>query len=814
MKKILVVGGVAGGASFAARMRRLDESAEIIMFEKGEYISFANCGLPYHIGGAIKNRDNLIIQTPEKFKTRFNVDVRTRSEVISIDTAKKSVQIKSDGNSYEESYDYLVLSPGAGPIRPPIKGIESKHIHSLRNIPDMDLIKNELETKTITRAAVIGGGFIGLEMAENLRQRGLEVTLIEMADQVFAPADREMAQILHQHLELNSVRLMLNTGAESFEDKSDGTVDINFKDGNKLNVDILILAIGVKPDTGFIKEAGIKVNERGAIIVDDHLRTSSADVYAVGDAIEVTDFVSGNKVHVPLAGPANRQARIVADNIIGRNSMYKNTQGTAICKIFDLSAAVSGLSEKSAKRYGIEYVKSYTHSASSAGYYPGSFPLSIKILFSPKDGKLLGAQVIGKVGVDKRIDIFATAIRHGLTVYDLSELELSYAPPYGSAKDAVNLAGFTAENILNGTAKIWYPENFEKGLKDGCTILDVRTKDEFNMGALPEAVLIPVDELRSRLGELRKDRPVMVYCQVGLRGYIASRILEQNGFDARNLSGGYKTFVSYEKTGHEIEYINPLVQPVCSSPSGVQTPENIIKIDACGLQCPGPILRLKTAIDNAQNGELIEIRATEMGFAADISSWCSRTKNSLVSLNNDKGTFVAIIRKGAASDVCVVPSERIDKKTMVIFSNDFDKLMAAFIIANGAAATGCEVTMFFTFWGLNLLRRSERIKVKKNIVEKMFGMMMPRGATRTTLSKMHMGGIGTFMIRQVMKNKNVYSLSTLIEEARKTNIRFVACSMSMDIMGIKKEELIDGVEIGGVASYLEKADEAGYNLFI
>ena len=647
MKKILVVGGVAGGASFAARMRRLDEESKIIMFEKGDYISFANCGLPYHIGETITERDNLIIQTPEKFNTRFNIDIRTGSEVISIDTSAKKVTVRSSENTYEESYDALVLSPGAEPIKPPIPGINSNKIHTLRTIPDMDLIKGEIDKQNVRTAAVVGGGFIGLEMAENLRHRGIEVTLIELLDQVFAPADKEMAQILHQHLQLNSVRLMMNDGAEEFKENKNGTVEIRLKSGEKVVVDMVILAIGVRPDTRFVKEAGINVNERGAIVVNEHLMTNVEDVYAVGDAIEVTDFVSGKKMHIPLAGPANRQARIVADNIAGGNSVYKNTQGTAICKIFDLAGAVTGLNEKNARKFGIDYLKSYTHSSSHAGYYPGSYPISVKILFAPGDGKLLGAQVIGKVGVDKRIDIFATAIRHGLTVSELSELELSYAPPYGSAKDAVNIAGFTAENILNGTMPVFYPDDIKKDDLESI-LLDVRTDEEFEMGAIEGAKLIPLDSLRSRFSELDKTKTINVYCQVGLRGYLATRILLQHGFKARNLSGGYKTYLSSKELASEIEYTQPMIQPVCSSPTGDVSSEKTLLIDACGLQCPGPIMKLKQAVDSIKHGENIEIRATDQGFMADVPSWCSRTGNSLLCLNTDNGVFTAMIKKGKA----------------------------------------------------------------------------------------------------------------------------------------------------------------------
>jgi NADPH-dependent 2,4-dienoyl-CoA reductase/sulfur reductase-like enzyme/rhodanese-related sulfurtransferase len=542
MKKILVVGGVAGGASFAARMRRLDESAQIIMFDRGEYISFANCGLPYYIGDTIRDRAHLFLQTPESFKRRFNVDVRIRSEVTAVDTKAKTVAVRNDGGTYAETYDYLLLAPGAMPIRPPLPGFDSPLVHTLRTVPDTDRIRAKLDKGNIRRAVVIGGGFIGLEMAENLRKRGLEVTLVELLDQVFAPADLEMAAVLHRHLTMNGVGLKLGHGVKQVIDDGAGIASVIADDGTRIDAGIVILAIGVKPDTAFLSGSGITLSGRGAIIVDDHLRTSDPLVYAAGDAVEVTDFVAGVKTLLPLAGPANRQGRIAADNIAGISSTYKMTQGTAICKVFDLAMAVTGLNEKSAVRLGIPYVKSYTHSTSHASYYPGAHPLSMKILFSPDDRKLLGAQVIGKDGIDKRIDVLATALRHGLTVDDLGELELSYAPPFGSARDPVNVAGFVAGNILDKRMPVFHAEEVAGLDAARQTLLDVRTGDEFASGALPGALLIPLDSLRNRLGELDKSKEIMVYCQVGLRGYLATRILLAAGFRAKNLSGGYTTW--------------------------------------------------------------------------------------------------------------------------------------------------------------------------------------------------------------------------------------------------------------------------------
>jgi NADPH-dependent 2,4-dienoyl-CoA reductase/sulfur reductase-like enzyme/peroxiredoxin family protein/rhodanese-related sulfurtransferase/TusA-related sulfurtransferase len=813
-KRILIVGGVAGGASFAARMRRLDEQAEIVMFEKGGYISFANCGLPYHIGNVIKDRENLIIQTPEAFRKRFNIDVRINSEVMSVDSVNKNITVRYNGRDSSESYDYLVLAPGAHPIRPPVTGIGNEKILTLRNIADMDAINDRLKSESVKRVVVVGGGFIGLEMAENLRHRGLEVVLIELSEQVFVPADREMANVLHQHLLINGIDLVLKDGVKEFSALDSGRVKAVLNSGAVKDADMVILAIGVKPDTDFLKSSGISTTARGAIIVDEHMRTSADSVYAVGDAVEVTDLVSGQKVMVPLAGPANRMGRIAADNIAGLASRYKNTQGTAICKIFDLTAAVTGLSEKSALRWGIPYVKSYTHSSSHAGYYPGAYPMSVKILFSPDTGRLLGAQIIGTEGVDKRIDVFAAALRHELTVYDLSDLELAYAPPYGSAKDAVNIAGFVAQNILEKRMPVVYSENIATLVRsENFQLLDVRTKDECETGTIDGSIIIPVDDLRARMNELDKSRPVAVYCQVGLRAYVAIRILRQSGFDARNLSGGYNTYRHVIGRDIDLAILKQQTEPSCSSPVG-ESREKKISIDARGLQCPGPIMKLKEAVDRAGSNDTVEITASDQGFALDVPSWCTRTNNTLVSLSHTNGAYVANVRKGAPQAVCSVPQDREHQKTMVIFSNDMDKMMAAFIIANGSAAMGSKVTLFFTFWGLNLLRKDVRVPVKKSILEAMFGIMMPRGPGKTVLSKMNMAGIGTALMKFIMRKKNVYTLDYLIQKARENGVRFVACTMSMDIMGIKKEELIDGIEFGGVTYYLERADNSAYNLFI
>ena len=542
-KRVLIVGGVAGGASCAARLRRLDETAEIVMFEKGEYISFANCGLPYHIGGVIQNRDSLLIQTPQSFKARFDVDVRILSEVIGIDASAKTISVRQGKSETTEPYDVLVLSPGASPIRPPMSGIDSPIVFTLRSIPDTDRIKTWISSKKVRNAVIIGGGFIGLEMAENLKGLGIEVTIVEMLDQVFAPFDKEMATILHQHIVSKGVRLVLGDGLKEIVPQGAQNAEVLLMSGERLLTDMIALAIGVRPDTEFAKRSGIAVNSRGAIIVDEHMRTNIPDIYAVGDAIETTDFVSNRKVNVPLAGPANRQGRIVADNICGIQSTYKGTLGTSVCKIFDQTAAATGMNEKIARQLGVPYQKSYTHSQNHAGYYPGASMMSIKLLFDPHSGKVLGGQIVGEDGVDKRIDVLATAIKAGMTVSDLCELELAYAPPYGSAKDPINMAGYVAQNILEDRMSAFFAEDVQKIDPQKQLLLDVRTEGEYQRGTIEGSKNIPVDNLRSRLHELDKGKELLVYCQIGLRGNIATSILKQNGFRVKNLSGGYRSYL-------------------------------------------------------------------------------------------------------------------------------------------------------------------------------------------------------------------------------------------------------------------------------
>lgn len=820
-KKILIVGGVAGGASAAARLRRLDENAEIIMFERDEYISFANCGLPYYIGGTIKERQKLLVQTPEGMHNRFNIDVRINSEVIGIDIKEKKVKVKSKDNGiYDESYDYLVLSPGAKAIRPNIDGINTDKILTLRNIPDTDKIKTLIDKNGVKSAVVIGGGYVGVEMAENLKERGLNVTLVEAAPHILAPFDSDMAVMAEKELEDNGTALILNDGVEAFKD-SENNIEVILKSGTKITADLVILSIGVAPDTNFIKDSGIKLGIKGHILVNDKMQTNIENVYAVGDAVETVDFVSHKNTAIPLAGPANKQGRIAADNIAGLNSAYKGTQGTAIIKIFGLTAASTGNNERTLKRLDIPYKVIYVHPASHASYYPDALPMTLKLIFNDQ-GRILGAQAIGYDGVDKRIDVIATAMRLNGSVSDLTELELCYAPPFSSAKDPVNMAGFVAENVLSGKMDIITPEEFLTYDKQNCTILDVRSEIEFGNGHVDGAINIPVDNLRERLNELDKSKEIIEYCQVGLRGYVASRILTQHGYKVKNVTGGYKnmSILNYipKKYKQSASAVYAQDTQSAKSEAALDSTKYDKVLDACGLCCPGPLMQIKSSIDDLKNGQILKVTASDPGFYEDIKAWCKRTNNNLINLNKDKSTITAVIRKNNAEPQTQnyadnAPSVK-DNKTLVVFSGDLDKAIASFIIANGAASMGKKVTMFFTFWGLNILRKSEKTSVKKGFMDSMFGFMMPRGSRRLKLSKMNMMGVGAKMIRKVMKNKNVTSLEDLIKAAIDNGIELVACQMSMDVMGISKEELIDGVKIGGVGYYLGEAEDSNVNLFI
>ena len=816
-KKYLIVGGVAGGATAAARIRRLTEDAEIILFEKGAYISYANCGLPYYIGGVIEERDRLFVQTPEAFGQRFNIDVRTRSEVIAIHPEKKQVTVRSaEGKEYTENYDKLLLSPGASPVVPPLPGIQREGIFTLRNVNDTDRIKAYMTAHQVRRTVIVGGGFIGLEMAENLKHAGSQVAVVEMAPQVMGPIDYSMAALVHQHLQQQDVKLYLEQAVERFSREGD-ELTVYFKSGISLKADMVLLSIGVRAETRLAQEAGLKLGEMRGIWVDAYLQTSDADIYAVGDAIEYPHPITGKPWLNFLAGPANRQARIVADNmVLGNRIHYEGAIGTSIAKVFDLTVASTGLPAKRLKQMGIPYLSATIHNGSHAGYYPGSLQMAIKITFSPTDGKLYGAQIVGYDGVDTRIDQYALAIKQGATVEQLTRLEHAYAPPFSSAKDPVAISGYVAGNILSGKMTPLYWREMQQVDKSQVTLVDVRTPDEYALGTIPGAINIPLDNLRERLADIPENKPVYLFCGVGLRGYLASNILKSKGYpDVRNLIGGLKTYNAATATIETPEgFVCDTTTHACPA-SSCRCDKSIIKVDACGIQCPGPILKLKQAMDLLAVGQQLEVRATDAGFPRDAEAWCRTTGHKFLGKRAEGGIQIVEIEKAAPQVVeATQPQTSEQGKTLILFSDDLDKTLATFVLANGAAATGKKVSIFFTFWGLNAIKKVHKPKVKKDIFGRMFGWMLPADSTQLALSKMNMLGIGSKMMRYLMRKKGVDSLETLRQQAIDQGVEFIACQMSMDVMGIKREELLDNVTVGGVASYMERAEQANVNLFI
>ena len=734
------------------------------------------------------------------------------------------------GATTEESYDKLIISTGAKPIKPAITGIEeAENVFTLRNIPDMDKIKAYITEHQVKRATVIGGGFIGLEMMENLWELGIHVSLVEMSDQVMAPIDFEMAQSVHAHIDMHNVNLILNDGVKAFENNGS---KVRLNSGKVLNTDMTILSIGVTPENELAVESDLKTGFRGAIVVNDQLQTSDPDIFAVGDVIEVTDFVNGKPTVVPLAWPANRQGRLVADHLNGMDVRYKGTMGTSVAKVFELTVAAAGNNEKTLNGSDTDYKVVHIHPNSHAGYYPGASPLDIKLLFG-LDGKILGVQAVGMEGVEKRVDVIATAMKLGATVYDLPDLELAYAPPYSSAKDPANIAGYVASNILEGTIDTFQWHEVDGLIAKGAFLLDVREDFELATGVLGNAYTIPLGDIRARMSELPKDKTIYVFCQVGHRGYNAARILMQNGFTVKNLDGGYKTYKQAKTTltyQEDVPEAAVHVEPTHAKPAA-QPVGNTIQVDACGLQCPGPILKVKENMDKMVDGQELIIEASDFGFLADIAAWTKNTGNTMISKEIDGKIVRAHISKGKAAPAvpatgfnpaamaaqaaqAPVLQETKDGATMVVFSGDLDKALASFIIANGAAAYGKPVTMFFTFWGLNVIKRPEKVSVAKRGMERMFDIMLPNHAGQLPISKMNMSGVGSKMIQAVMKQKNVDSLPVMIAQAQKMGVKMVACTMSMDIMGIKEEEIIAGVDFGGVATYIGDTMDANLNLFI
>ena len=809
MEKVLIVGGVAGGASTATRLRRLDENLEIVIFEKGEYVSFANCGLPYYIGDIIQNRESLLVQTPESLKARFNLDVRVNSEVVGVNGKDKKVKVKTkNGEEYEEIFDFLVLAPGAKPLFPPIKGIENKKIFTLRNINDMDKIKSEIKNNSIKKAVVVGGGYVGIETAENLKHLGIDVTLIEAAPHILAPFDSEISNILEYELVNNGIELMTSEKVVEFQEDANKII-IKLESGKIVTTDMVILSIGVSPDTKFLEGSGINLGERGHILVNENLETNIDGVYALGDSILVKNYITNQNVVIPLAGPANRQGRIVAGNIVGRNEKYKGSLGTAIIKIFELTGASTGLNERSLKQLNITYEKIYLHPNNHAAYYPGASPISIKALYNKENKQILGAQAVGISGVDKFIDVIATSIKFKATIDDLAELELAYAPPFLSAKSPANMVGFIGQNIEDDLLEQVFMEDLKKYDEKKTIILDIREELELIGGKFDNSINIPLSELRKRYTELPKDKEIWTYCAVGLRGYIATRFLSQKGYRVKNLAGGIK---SEEKVIVNTQKESSLTK---EDNSNIEKEEDYL--DLSGLSCPGPLVKIKEKIDKLGEDEKLKVKVSDPGFYNDIQAWSKVTKNPLLSLDKKDGLTYATLQKGQTSKVIEKNQENViiednSNMTMVVFSGDLDKAIAAFIIANGALTMGKKVTMFFTFWGLSILKKKNL--AKKSFIEKMFAMMLPKNSQDLPVSKMNFFGIGAKMIRSVMKKKNIMSLEELIKKAEDLGVNITACTMSMDVMGISEEELIDGINYGGVGQYLGEAEKSNNNLFI
>ena len=809
--KHIIIGGVAGGATAAARIRRADENAEIVLVEKGKYISYANCGLPYYIGGVIKSRDKLFVQTPEAFSRRFNVDVRTRHEALSIDTERHEVSIRrADGTTYTETYDRLLLSPGAEPVRPPLEGIDTEGIFTLRNVDDTDRIHSYLGTHRVRHAVVVGGGFIGLEMAENLHHAGAGVSIVEMADQVMAPVDFSIASHVHRHLMDKGVGLWLGRGVERFTSEN-GSIKVWLNTGETLTADLVLLSLGVRPSVKLAREAGIELGARG-IKVNRWLQTSSPDVYAVGDAIEYEHPIAGGPWLNYLAGPANRQARIAADNMVyGNREEYEGSIGTSVAKVFDITVGAAGLAAKHLKRMGVPYLTSVTTSSSHAGYYPGAFNLTLKLTFAPDTGRIYGAQCVGVDGVDKRIDEIAMLIKRGGTVRDLVRTEQAYAPPFSSAKDPVAIAGYVACNTLDGVMPVVTWRELAAADRAEVCLVDVRTPEEYALGTIDGAVNIPLDDLRGRLGEIDRESDVIVFCAVGLRGYLAQRILLGRGYRrVRNLAGGYKT---YSLATQKVEPVEG--QPCGQAEDSGAESGDMLRLDACGLQCPGPIMQVKNAVDGMKAGQRIEVKATDPGFARDAESWCRSTGNRFVSKTSEGGYHTVVIEKREACGSAVTPAAGGSRdKTFIMFSDSLDRAIATFVLANGAAATGGKVTIFFTFWGLNVIKKRRKPHVEKDIFGRMFAWMLPSDSTCLHLSKMSMLGLGDRLMRHIMRRKNISQLEELMREAVYNGVELIACQMTMDMMGISRDELIDGVTVGGVATYMERAGNSGVNLFI
>ncbi len=822
---ILIIGGVAGGASAAARARRLAESAKITVLERGPDVSFANCGLPYHIGGEIADRSRLALQTPQSLKAMLNVDVRARTEAVSIDRTRRLVRTRNLETGAEEDlpYDKLILAPGAAPLRPPLPGVDDPRVHVLRNLQDMDRIK--AAAGGAQRVAIIGAGFIGLEMAEQLHHLGKTVSLVELLPQVLPQMDPEMVRPAEDQLRTKGIDLVLGDGLEAFDAAPTG-LSVRLKSGRTIPADLVILSIGVRPEAALAKAAGLELGARGHVVTNPYMQTSDPDIYAVGDVTQGTDPVLGGPSAVPLGGPANRQGRVAADHIFlgTRARPYPGSIGTAIVRVFDVAAGVTGWTEKRLAQAGVAFDKVTVTDYNHAGYYPGAVQLTLKLLWRRDDGRVLGAQATGPDGVDKRLDVLATAIRAGMTIDDLCHLELSYAPPFGSAKDLVNLAGFAACNARDGLVKLAH--ELPKP-QDTVQLLDLRPAPMAEAAPFPGAQNIPLAALRDNLDKIDRTRPVLTLCALGKTSYFGARVLAEHGFDVTSLSGGLRVHAkpAPQTTPTKPPMTTPTSTTACCT-AATNAPATAcctapapaaLKVDATGLACPGPIMKLKDALGTLQPGQELEAVASDSGFSRDVAAFAAAQGLELLGVASERGIVRARLRKGAAPATAAshAPAKPASGATLVVFSCELDRVLASLVIANGAAAMGGPVTLFFTFWGLNALRRDNPGPMKgKTLMDRMFGWMMPRGADRLPLSRMHMGGLGTALMKYRMRSKSLPNVHGLLESARASGVRLVACSMSMDAMGLQQGDLIDGVEIGGVADFLGAASKTPANLFV
>ena len=799
--KYVIVGGVAAGASAAARLRRLDEKAEIVLLEKGKTISYANCGLPYHVGGVIADRARLTVMPTAKFAAWFNVEIRSETEATAIDRTAKTVTIKTATGEEKLAYDKLLLATGATPIGDASADETHPHVAHLWTLADMDRVISKLGKAK--RVVVVGAGFIGLELAESLRHRGLDVTIVQRGGHVLPTLDAEMAVPLAAELRNLGIDIRFGRTVTDFNERPEGITAV-LDNGDLIEAELAVVSTGVRPRSDLARACGLVLGARGHIVVDEHLRTSDPDIYAAGDVIEVVDPVFGGQTAIALAGPANKQGRIAADNIAGGDSVYRGTFGASIVKVGDMTAASVGWSENRLKSEGRAYRKIYIHPSSSAGYYPGAKRMSMKLLFGD-DGTIYGAQIVGAKGVDKRIDTIATAMRLKLKASALGELELAYAPPYSSAKDPVNFLGFVAENVLTGKSDVVSAE----ALPAEAQLIDVREPAENESGSIPGAINIRLGDLRSRLDELDKSKTYVTYCAVGLRGYLAERILKQSGFRVFNLSGGWASWQLFHPDP------TPPAPRETAAPANPTSPATApIALDLRQLPCPGPVVTLKAAFKDAASGSRFRVLADDT-FEGDFRRWCAANGCQPQGYAKHGGEIEATIVKGEPTVPASAPMPQGHSAAIIVFSNDLDKVLAALILANGLAASGSEVGLFFTFWGLSALRKNPPPSVSKNLISKLFGWMLPNGAEKLVLSKMHMFGLGTALMKGIMKKQNIMSLPALIKSAKAAGVKFIACDMAMGVMGLKREELIDEVdEVAGVAAFAELARKSTNTLFI